>query len=104
MNKIKQILQSNRKGVIIFSFLILLILSSVNYYSIFFVTAQSNDECLWVLKVNDEGKTFIQFDQVKFEGVAWNAGVRDGDILLSIDGDFDICTMPSGLYYQPCVV
>ncbi|KUO63296.1 hypothetical protein APF79_09820 [bacterium BRH_c32] len=86
MNKIKQILQSNRKGVIIFSFLILLILSSVNYYSIFFVTAQSNDECLWVLKVNDEGKTFIQFDQVKFEGVAWNAGVRDGDILLSIDG------------------
>ncbi|MCK9281378.1 MAG: SpoIIE family protein phosphatase [Melioribacteraceae bacterium] len=86
MNKIKQILQSNRKGVIVFSFLILLIISAFNYYSIFFVTAQSNDECLWVLKINSDSKSYIQFDQVKFEGVAWNAGVRDGDILLSIDG------------------
>jgi len=72
--------------VIILSFLTLLIISSINFYSIFFVTAQSNDECLWLLKINNHGKPFIQFDQVKFEGVAWNAGVRDGDTLLSIDG------------------
>ncbi len=56
----------------------------MNLYFIFNVTPQSNDECLWVQKTNNK-KNEIYFDFVKFEGVTWKAGIRDGDKLLEIN-------------------
>jgi sigma-B regulation protein RsbU (phosphoserine phosphatase) len=40
----------------------------------------SNDECLWVPE-----KKGIFFDKVKVNGVTWNAGIRNGDQLISIN-------------------
>jgi sigma-B regulation protein RsbU (phosphoserine phosphatase) len=47
---------------------------------VFTVRATSNDECLWVPEKNE-----IFFDKVKVNGVTWNAGIRDGDQLISIN-------------------
>ena len=58
----------------------------VNFFFIFEITAQSNDECLWVMKNVSPDSTAIEFQFVKENGVTWNAGVRDGDHLLAIDG------------------
>ena len=58
----------------------------VNFFFIFEITAQSNDECLWVMKNVSPDSTAIEFQFVKEHGVTWNAGVRDGDHLLAIDG------------------
>ena len=63
---------------------ILLFLSVINFYFIFELTATSNDECLW-LKTKTADGSKIYFDFVKFEGVAWQAGIRDGDYLISIN-------------------
>ena len=65
---------------------ILVIIGLINFYYIFEVTAQSNDECLWQLKKVSQDSVVIIFDQVKVDGVTWQAGIRDGDILLKIDG------------------
>ncbi len=49
------------------------------------VSRTSNDECLWT--DIDKGDTVaFRFNKVKINGAAYNAGVRDGDILLKIDG------------------
>ena len=57
----------------------------IDLYFIFEVVPQSNDECLWNEKsVNDTTK--IYFTNVKFEGVTWEAGIRDGDVLKAING------------------
>ena len=65
---------------------ILAVIGFINFYYIFEVTAQSNDECLWNLKKISRDSTVIVFDQVKVDGVTWQAGIRDGDYLLKIDG------------------
>jgi serine phosphatase RsbU (regulator of sigma subunit) len=63
----------------------LLLVSLINFYFLFEVVPQSNDECLWINKnEKDDGK--IYFDLVKFEGVTWEAGIRDNDILKEING------------------
>ncbi|MGA7837799.1 MAG: SpoIIE family protein phosphatase, partial [Ignavibacteriaceae bacterium] len=45
------------------------------------------DECLWVPeKTAKNDSTAIHFSLVKEDGVAWNAGIRNGDYLLKING------------------
>jgi serine phosphatase RsbU (regulator of sigma subunit) len=64
-----------------------LLLSAINYIFIFNITAQSNDECLWTQKKDpSRDSTTILIEQVKVGGVTWNAGIRDGDELIAIDG------------------
>ncbi len=65
----------------------LLLLGCANLYFQLYVPQQSNDECLWVTKEVTSDSTIIVFDQVKFEGVTYNAGIRDGDRLLEINGN-----------------
>ncbi len=57
-----------------------------NFIFIFNVTAQSNDECLWVTDKVKKDSVAVYIDQVKIDGVTWDAGIRDGDQLLAIDG------------------
>lgn len=64
---------------------LLVLISLINFYFIFEIVPQSNDECLWQEKTeNDTTKIF--FNNVKFEGVTWEAGIRDNDILKAING------------------
>ncbi|MEW6196464.1 MAG: SpoIIE family protein phosphatase [Bacteroidota bacterium] len=57
-----------------------------NFIFIFNVTAQSNDECLWITDKVKKDSVAVYIDQVKVGGVTWDAGIRDGDQLLAIDG------------------
>jgi len=84
-NRIKKFYTKQKQVLIVISTVLLVILSFINFYFIFNVTAQSNDECLWTEKKSD-GKIIIRFEQVKVNGVTWQAGIRDGDLLLAIDG------------------
>ncbi len=85
LNNIKKFYTKQKQILIVISTILLAILSFINFYFIFNVTAQSNDECLWTEKKSD-GKLIIVFEQVKVNGVTWQAGIRDGDLLLAIDG------------------
>lgn len=52
-----------------------------NLYYLTEISPRSNDECLWS-PVDHET---LEFEFVKFEGVSWNAGIRDGDILVAVE-------------------
>ena len=58
----------------------------INFYFLFEITPQSNDECLWITKQASKDTVGVYFDLVKEGGVAWEAGIRDGDRLLAING------------------
>jgi sigma-B regulation protein RsbU (phosphoserine phosphatase) len=64
----------------------MLILGIINLYFTLEITQQSNDECLWVTKRIDKDKVGIFFDLVKENGVTWEAGIRNGDRLIAING------------------
>ncbi len=75
----------------------------VQIYFSFVILPQSNDECLWEPQLSREHKidtagvkvewveavldsSKIVIRNVKKGGVTWNAGIRDGDLLLKING------------------
>lgn len=73
------------------------VIGLVNFYFTFNITAQSNDECLWINKFDLKDTTGVKWekrldsmkvivDKVKIDGVTWNAGIRNGDEIISIDG------------------
>ncbi|MDR3610555.1 MAG: SpoIIE family protein phosphatase, partial [Ignavibacteriaceae bacterium] len=80
MNKLKNFIARNRQKLIMISAIFLLIIGILNIIYVYGVRVKSNDECLWVPK--EEG---VFFDKVKVNGVTWNAGVRNGDQLISIN-------------------
>jgi serine phosphatase RsbU (regulator of sigma subunit) len=84
-SKIKTWLNKNTNNITLFKSGIVFILLLVNFYFIFLLLPTSNDECLWIPKKDKTGVIKFYFDKVKFEGVTWNAGIRDGDILISIN-------------------
>lgn len=61
-------------------------ISISNFIFIYSITAQSNDECLWTNEFKRKDSMLIMIDQVKEGGVSWQAGIRNGDKLLAIDG------------------
>ncbi len=63
-----------------------MILGIFNLYFTLEIIPQSNDECLWIQKRIDKDNVGIFFELVKKEGVTWEAGIRDGDRLLAING------------------
>lgn len=85
MNKIKNFFVRNRQRIIIIFSVLIFIISLINLYLVLEVRVTSNDECLWVHKRINEDSLAIMFDKVKVNGVAWNAGIRDGDQLLEIN-------------------
>jgi sigma-B regulation protein RsbU (phosphoserine phosphatase) len=80
MDKLKNIVARNRQRLIIISAIFLLIIGITHIFLVYVVRVTSNDECLWVPE-----KKGIFFDKVKVNGVTWNAGIRNGDQLISIN-------------------
>ncbi len=85
MNFIKQFYLKNRSKFIIAVSLALIITAIVEIYFVLAVRIQSNDECLWIDQKTPDGKIVLHFQSVKVGGVTWNAGIRDGDLLLQIN-------------------
>ncbi len=75
-----------RKKIILPVTILLAIIGSINVYYILNVTPRTNDECLWKQEKIGKDSVQIYFDLVKYEGITWNAGIRDGDDFLKIDG------------------
>ena len=84
MQSIKNFLEKNQKGIVIISFILLFCIGLVNFAFIFIINATSNDECLWIPEKAGKDSVIIVFDKVKVDGVAWKAGIRDGDQLITI--------------------
>jgi len=85
MNSLKQFYLKNRPKFIIAISLVLIITAIIEIYFVLAVRIQSNDECLWVDQKAANGKIVLHFQNVKVGGVTWNAGIRDGDLLLEIN-------------------
>ncbi len=88
MKQIKEILLRNQPKIITGIMILLSVIALLNIYSVLEVRVTSNDECLWLPKEVTRDSVIIVFDLVKVEGVTWNAGIRDGDLLLAIDNKF----------------
>ncbi len=86
MNSLKLYYNRYKKNIIIILTSVLFFIGLVNFYFIFDITPQPNDECIWREGKDENGNFVYIFEQVKFEGVTWNAGIRDGDYLLEIEG------------------
>ncbi len=86
MNSIKNIFLKYRTKIIAVVSLLLIASALVQLYFVLVVRVTSNDECLWIPKKVSSDSVAIYFDVVKVDGVTWNAGIRNGDQLLEIDG------------------
>jgi serine phosphatase RsbU (regulator of sigma subunit) len=85
-HKLKKLWVKNHSKFIVATTVIFALLGIINFFFIFDVTAQSNDECLWIPRQVKPDSASLFFSNVKFKGVTWQAGIRDGDQLLAIDG------------------
>ncbi len=85
MDPVKKYLIRFRTKIIIIMSLFLILLALGNIVIISTVNPTSNDECLWY-PVKTSDSLAIMFENVKVNGVTWNAGIRDGDYLISING------------------
>ena len=86
MNNLRRLFLKYKADLIGGLTIILIVISIVSIYFVLEVRAQSNDECLWVPNKDMNDSTVVKFDYVKVNGVAWNAGIRDGDRLIGING------------------
>lgn len=83
---LSKFLAKYRKKIILFVTIILAIIGFINIYFLIYITPKTNDECLWKQEKVNSDSVRIYFDLVKHNGVTWNAGIRDGDNFLKIDG------------------
>jgi len=83
---LSKLLSKYRKKLILPATFILIVMGIINVYFIINVTSRTNDECLWRQENIGSDSVRIFFDLVKYEGITWNAGIRDGDDFLKIDG------------------
>lgn len=86
VTSIKKFLIAQRIKLLIATFILFAAISIINFIFVYYITAQTNDECLWVEKHERKDSVVIIFSQVKEGGVTYQAGIRDGDILVAIDG------------------
>ena len=86
MRPLKSLLLKYRTNLIVVFSLLFIAIAIMNIYYSVEVNVRSNDECLWIGKKELNDSTVVYFDFVKVDGVAWNAGIRDGDQLIEIDG------------------
>ena len=88
MNKIKKFIENHRQKLIIIFTSVLFCFSLASIIITVDVNVQSNDECYWIPeKVSSSiDSVAFRFERVKINGVTWNAGIRDGDYLLAING------------------
>ncbi|MDP2037136.1 MAG: SpoIIE family protein phosphatase, partial [Ignavibacteria bacterium] len=91
--KLRSILSKHFSHIILFLSAILVMICALNFFYLFDITAQSNDECLWRDSDFFTEQNIIKFDLVKVDGVTWVAGIRNGDRLISINGKPAINTL-----------
>ncbi|AFH48543.1 Serine phosphatase RsbU subunit sigma [Ignavibacterium album JCM 16511] len=85
MHKLKTFFSRNRVRLVGLLTIFLLFLEVINIYVSFNINVTSNDECLWVGKRINQDSVAYYFTKVKVNGVSWDAGIRDGDQLISIN-------------------
>ncbi|MBK7104048.1 MAG: SpoIIE family protein phosphatase [Ignavibacteriae bacterium] len=83
---LSKFLAKYRKKIILPVTILLGIIGFINLYFILNITPRTNDECLWKQEKIGKDSLRIYFDLVKHNGITWNAGIRDGDTFLKIDG------------------
>ena len=86
MNNFKKFFLKHRQKLIIAVSTVILLVAVINIYFNLYVNVNSNDECLWVPKNVSMDSVEVYFDFVKVDGVSWNAGIRNGDRLIAING------------------
>ncbi len=86
MNEIRRIILKHKSDLISALTIFLVFIAILCIYFAFEVRVQSNDECLWVPVSKSMDSSAIKFDLVKVNGVAWDAGIRNGDYLVGING------------------
>ena len=85
MNSLKRYFLKYRLNIASGITLFLAFIAVLSIYFTLEVRVTSNDECIWFpIKVTQDSVKMV-FKNVKIEGVSYNAGIRDGDILLQID-------------------
>ena len=85
MNNIKRFFLKYRLNIASGLTIILTLIAVLSIYFSIEIRVTSNDECLWNQKRISDDSAFIYFSKVKENGVAWNAGIRNGDQLLQIN-------------------
>ena len=86
MNDIRKLVLKHRSDFISALTIALTFIAILCIYFSFAVRVQSNDECYWIPKDITKDSSEVRFDRVKVGGVSWNAGIRDGDYLIGING------------------
>ncbi len=86
MDKIRRLILKHRSDLISALTIILTFIAILSIYFAFAVRVQSNDECLWSPQKVMADSSAIKFTFVKVGGVSWNAGIRNGDYLVGING------------------
>ena len=86
MRSLKSLFLKYRSNLIAVFSIILIAITLINIYYSVEIRVTSNDECLWEMEKTQKDSAAIIFNFVKKDGVTWNAGIRDGDQLLEIDG------------------
>lgn len=86
MEKLLYTYKRNKKKLLTLLTIICVLTSLYNFYVAFYINVRSNDECVWLSKIGKNGDTTLVFTLVKENGVTWEAGIRNGDILLGING------------------
>jgi serine phosphatase RsbU (regulator of sigma subunit)/MFS family permease len=86
MRSLKSLLLKYRSKLIVALSIVLIGIALLNIYFSVEVRVTSNDECYWIPEMVSKDSIATFFDRVKVGGVTWNAGIRDGDQLIEIDG------------------
>lgn len=85
MNRLRAYFYKNKMRLVVALTVILGLLAIGNIYVALNINVTSNDECLWEGKKIKQDSVAYFFNYVKEEGVAWQAGIRDGDQLIKIN-------------------
>lgn len=85
MKIIKAYIIKNKVSIVKILTIFLALISISNIYITLKINVTSNDECLWLGKKVSTDSVAYFFKNVKVDGVAWQAGIRDGDQLLKIN-------------------
>ncbi|GMU85598.1 MAG: hypothetical protein AMXMBFR48_08400 [Ignavibacteriales bacterium] len=84
--RLKEIYGKIRLKLITAAAILVGILIIINIYGTVTFNRISNDECLWIPQKAGKDSVVFVFSNVKEGGVTWQAGIRNGDKLIAING------------------
>lgn len=86
MKIFKNISENNLRFFIVLIAFFCLILSLIAFENNFFSKRMTTDDCLWIDKTDSLGNHYLVITQIIQGGVADAAGIKDGDLLIAING------------------